>query len=697
MRLRIPMPAVLLLAVCCGADSLQAAVLTVSQSGPSSFTTVRDALTSAASGDVIRILDSATYQEDLPAVTVPVLTIESASGQAPVLERATLTTSGVEQVLLYESATGTGTLTLRGDSPTSRLTLRQDSGPAACLATGGPATATHALVLENVELNKGALRSGPCLWIANAGTHQVFGLFTQGGSSGGDNSSVVLTGSGLTSFADCDFYADGDGQISPAFDRNVQVGGGAVHFSDCRFGENATDSWDVGLTLFGGVTTVTLEDCLFARYDSRAISIEAAGRPLLDVRGTTFSRSTRGFSFVALTPHTAGFRRSALDRAAVLAGPGSETRFRDGCRVRLYGASAIWVTAPDQLVSLRDTEVDGGGFNAFFFNNAFGSPTGSRIEGERLTLNPDALAFASLEPNTDGVEIALTNCDLTANRFFIDHGGTDHAVTLTDCELTHNILFRMKGPASADRAANLTMTNCRLRHVIGEGGEAMQFLTEGVTGGAVLTLNLTLNGCDWLGPNPDQTSALLHVIGRNLAGQISQDVRLTATVEHSTFAAYANAFIFYGNRASQVVIDQCDFHDIEGSALWLQDPTQNSGFGVMPNTTLTVRDANFTLSGNAIINFSSAATVTADYIVRGEEFFPLVNGIGGTQPVTLGEFLFNVPAFYVSTQFDSPDYLELAAGTAPLTYNSGIGGPEAYSGAKGPRTGPNAARTWALY
>lgn len=187
--------------------------------------------------NTIRILDSSVYSEDIPIVSDQVI-IESVAGETPVIEKSDDSITGNNKTIRWDPATTTGTLTIRGASPTEKLTLRRAFSDKPILQVG---SAQHGgnFVLENVIL------AAPTTGISSEG------VFFQA-----NNTSPVLQPNLLT-------HVEFVGRAATATLPAVQLtaaGGMTVVMTDCDLSQ--AGGWSAKVNIEGpGSTSITLVNC----------------------------------------------------------------------------------------------------------------------------------------------------------------------------------------------------------------------------------------------------------------------------------------------------------------------------------------------------------------------------------------------------------------------------------------------------
>ncbi|MCL5269975.1 MAG: hypothetical protein M1457_05320 [bacterium] len=190
---------VLALAVFCVAQLSHAATITVSQAGGADQTTIAGALAAANSGDVIEIEDGATYSEALPVpfntgnggTILNILTLQVAAGQTPTIEN---TAGAFIFGPVDASTTVTGPFVIKGDSNTSRLTLKSAGGS---VIGSGPNNASK----QNITvMNVNCVRTGGGVWLnlLNDGVHIVSNVTTAGGDPNGAGAPLRYGGPNYT-------------------------------------------------------------------------------------------------------------------------------------------------------------------------------------------------------------------------------------------------------------------------------------------------------------------------------------------------------------------------------------------------------------------------------------------------------------------------------------------------------------------
>lgn len=697
-----------LLALVTAATTARAGVFTVSQNpGDSPSTdTISGALQlaneDAESSDTIIILDSATYTEDFPLMdtdtltSIVVLTITAAPGQTPTLERQSGT---LGQTLRFSPYATTGTLFIRGASPSEPITLTQGSGNAPPVLNSGPFTTfTHHIVVENAVIAKPADTPNFLVNFNNSNTQpHVFRNVAFEGRDGANSTvaGVNATGTGGAIFENCTFNVSGTDAGAPYLPC-VQIGAGAVEFTTCTFTAPVGEFNDFQVFHNGGDSTLTMTNCTIDDYSDRGLSLNAGGNTIVNLTDVDILDSGVGLSIVAFGRHTMTLHNCTVARQyASLTSDSAQSRLvaYDSSFSHGDGISpAMQITAPQQEIYLERTSLLNGAAPIMLVEGF-----GSKANGSSITLvqqpgfSPvDAPAVMATFTVSD-CTVALRDSQFTnVGTWLFVMGGPGHTVIIDNCDITHNIIARADvrpGLGATSMPLNIVITNSTLRRtatdftVIGYENSLGDADTD-------LVINLFMENVDLLGAAPGNLGAFYFDVTNGPA----QRGFLIGRIFNCTFNGYGNGFVFQSKIGGDVAFDNCDFRNFPGgSAIWVQP--DGLGAPVPPNPIISVTDTIFENVPNAIIVQSDAATVSADHIIAGDESAG-ANSISAN--VVLTNLLDVASVGYVSKTFGEPFYLTLFPDSPALGFSSG-NSPETFAGAKGEAELPNAARRWDLF
>jgi hypothetical protein len=233
----------------------------VAKTVPAQYSTFSAALADARNGNTIRFLDSETYSESIPKITLLSLTIEALPGQSPIIENNNFP---VFTGAIVYAPPSEGTLTIRGSSPVRKMTIRHNSsnqGAVIINDEGQTPPAKANLILENLILEISPTRKGYFLGLGDGGNHQIRNIELKGRPAAGPRVSFNCAGSAL--FEDCDMRSPGH-DFLVAFQNHKSGAPGTLILRRCVL--TPYPGWSespgvAGVRSSTGTGRLVLEDC----------------------------------------------------------------------------------------------------------------------------------------------------------------------------------------------------------------------------------------------------------------------------------------------------------------------------------------------------------------------------------------------------------------------------------------------------
>lgn len=518
------------------------------------FDNIADAISWANAtpgANTINILDSATYSEDIPAVTDS-LTIAAAAGETPVLEKNGFGTTGVKQAIQFALTAGsTGTLTIQGAADDAKLTVRQ-AGSDKPVMNMGPANHGGNLVLENVVLERPATGTGSSGNFLNLNNQQAVALptsLTNVDFVGADQAAqvpalvndntkdtiIIYPANDLTvnmQNVDCT-QVNGMGNMVYA-QTDWTTASFKVNIADSALGNNRVPAtaWAGQVFLAAGAADVSITSTSFTGGDAN---------------GSNFSSAVTVSAISSVTLEGCDLRlNSGGSRIVAYDSPGCQLIATD-CIIEAGSAPCDIVSGnPNGSYTFNNCSFNSNNVDA---NARFIQTYAASVQGEFVFNNPTfkgAIGGVPLEM-TPGLKVTIagtpeSKVDLdpifAAGSLMLGvtntNGGGD--LTLRDVKVTEAPqygLFQSWAATTMTADLNLTFDRCEFLGGTGATGSAY---VENYTGFGAGGSNFTATNCVFLNPGGQTTgpSGWFNVYGTHTAPS-------TITLTHCTFTGAMNS------------------------------------------------------------------------------------------------------------------------------------------------------------